>query len=241
MRKTALHVLVLLGAVLLLVQAYGGRRAEVARARAAASHLRLQRDSLLVAVENRKRTEAALTTQRAALETEAAVLRDSVAELERARAQAQLTVRQIRTTGALQTRLRAAFPELGPSGWGVTTLPFEHGDSLGLEYLLVPAWFAETFVIDHANAASWRAQKERLLQVDSLRSLVALLQDSILRLEAASSLAYQAGYQAAYTGYEDLSARYVAELRKPRISWGRPVSLIAALGAGLVLGRVVHE
>jgi len=31
--------------------------------------------------------------------------------------------------------------------------------SLGLEYLLVPAWFAETFVIDHANAASRRRRR----------------------------------------------------------------------------------
>jgi hypothetical protein len=59
---------------------------------------------------------------------------------------------------ALQTRLRAAFPELGSAGWGLATLPFEEGDTLGLEYLLVPAWFAETFIIDHANAASWRAE-----------------------------------------------------------------------------------
>ena len=54
-----------------------------------ASHLQLQRDSLLADVE-------------------------------------------IRTTGALQTRLRATFPELGNAGWAFTTLPFEDGDTLGL-------------------------------------------------------------------------------------------------------------
>jgi hypothetical protein len=33
-------------------------------------------------------------------------------------------------------------------------------------------------------------------------------------------VANQAGYQAAYAGYQDLSARYAAELRKPRFTLG---------------------
>jgi hypothetical protein len=36
-------------------------------------------------------------------------------------------------------------------------------------------------------------------------------------------------------------SEYFAELRKPRITWGRSIGLIAALGAGFVIGRVVHE
>ena len=39
----------------------------------------------------------------------------------------------------------------------VRLVPLEDGDTLGLEYLLVPAWFAETFVIDHANARAYEA------------------------------------------------------------------------------------
>jgi len=53
--------------------------------------------------------------------------------------------------------------------------------------------------------------------------------------------AHQAGYQAPYPGYQGLSARYVAELRKPWITLGRSISLTAALRAGFVLGVVVHE
>ena len=163
-----------------------------------------------------------------------------MAELEQSRAEAQLTVREIRTTGALQTRLRATFPELGSAAWGLTTLPFEDGDTLGLEYLLVPAWFAETFFIDHANAASWRAQKDRLLEVDSLRLAVATLQDSVLRLEAANAAAYATGYDAASASYQDLSRRYIAELQKPRIRLPSPLGLIGAAAVGLVIGTVVR-
>jgi uncharacterized protein YlxW (UPF0749 family) len=239
MRKTVLLILALSIAVLLLVHAYGGRRAAVAQARAAASHLRLQRDSLLAEVETRKRREAALTRKRKALETEAADLRESVAQLEQSRAEAQLTVREIGTTGALQTRLRNTFPELGKGGWGLTTLPFEDGDTLGLEYLLVPAWFAETFIIDHANAASWRAQKDRLLEVDSLRLVVASLQDSVTRLVAANAAAYATGYGAAYASHQDLTRRYIAELNKPRIRLPAIVGFVGAVGVGLVMGRVM--
>jgi len=238
MRKTALLVLALIVAVLLLVQAYGGRRQAIAQARAAASHLRLQRDSLRAAVAARNRERSALMRERQAHEAELTRLRESVALLEKRRAAAQLSVREIRTTGALQTRLRNTFPELGKGGWGLTTLPFEDGDTLGLEYLLVPAWFAETFIIDHANAESWRAQKDRLLELDSLRSVVASLQDSVTRLHAANAT-YATGYDAAYASHQDLTRRYIAELNKPRIELPTIVGFVATAGVGFVVGRVM--
>src|SRR3990172_1434837 len=228
-------VLLILG----LVNAVGRNRHAIAGARAEAARLANERDSLLPAVRGRDQQQAALTLERQRQEAEANRLRDSVAVLERRRAAAQLTVRQIRTVGALRDQLRAAFPELGDLGFGLTTLPFEDGDTLGLEYLLVPAWFAETFVIDHANAASWRGRRDQLLAVDSLRLAVAALQHSITQLEAANTKAYEAGYQAAYTGYQDLSQRYVAELKKPRIRLGSVIGLLGAAGVGLVIGRTI--
>jgi hypothetical protein len=214
-------------------------RGAIARAKADAARLTSQRDSLLSVVGERERQQAALTIQRQTHEAEITRLRDSAIVLERRRAAAQLTVRQIRTVGALQDQLRAAFPELGASAWGLTTLPLDDGDTLGLEYLLVPAWFAETFVIDHANAVSWRAQKDRLLAVDSLRLRVGALQDSITLLVAANAAAYQTGYQAAFTSYQDLSERHIAELRKPRIGLGSALRLLGAVGLGVVVGRAI--
>jgi hypothetical protein len=58
-------------------------------------------------------------------------------------------------------------------------------------------------------------------------------------LEAANARAYQAGYQAAYAGYQDLSERYIAELKKPRIGLGSVIGLIGAAGVGVLVGRVV--
>ena len=244
MRDSTRNLLVgvgLLAAIGIALGAVGGNRKAIAQAWADAARLTTQRDSLVAVVRDRERQQAALTIQRQTHEADITRLRDSAIALERRRAAAQLTVRQLRTVGALQDQLRAAFPELGASAWGLTTLPVDDGDTLGLDYLLVPAWFAETFVIDHANADSWRAAKDQLLAVDSLRLVVTALQDSVTRLEAANLRAYEADYQAAYTGYRDLSQRYVAELKKPGISLGRTIGLVAAVGAGVVLARALHE
>jgi hypothetical protein len=213
---------------------------EIARVRADAARLANERDSLEAAVRERDARQTALTFERDALEEEAARLRDSVRALERRRAGRQLTLRHVRTVGALQDTLRAVFPELGDKGWGLATVPIDAGDTLGLEVLMVPAWFAESFAIDRVNAESWRAQRDRLLAVDSLQLQVAQLQDSVAALERASRVAYAAGYQAAVAAHQDLSSRYVAELRKPRVTLGRTVGLLAAVGAGFVLGAVVR-
>ncbi len=65
--------------------------------------------------------------------------------------------------------------------------------------------------------------------------------DPVTRLHAANVAAYATGYGTAYAGYQDLSRRYIAELNKPRITLGRSIGLIAAIGAGFVLGAVVHD
>jgi uncharacterized small protein (DUF1192 family) len=99
----------------------------------------------------------------------------------------------------------------------------------------------ETCAIDHANAESWRAQKDRLLAVDSLQLVVTALQDSITRLEADNARAYEAGYHEAYAAHQQLTARYVAELKKPRITLGRSIELIAAAGVGFLLGEAIRD
>jgi len=136
-------------------------------------------------------------------------------------------------------KLRSTFPELGTAAWGVTTVALEDGDTLGLEYLLVPAWFAETFAIDHANAASWLAQKGPPGRGDSLGLAVVALEDSIVALVSANTVAYQAGYDAAYGSYQDQSRRYVAELQKSRFRLGSAVGVLGAAGVGLIIGRAV--
>jgi Sec-independent protein translocase protein TatA/uncharacterized small protein (DUF1192 family) len=215
-------------------------QAAIAAARADADRYRNQRDSLVSVVRRREQEQAALTVRLEQYRRGANSQRDSVTALERRRSNSQLAVRRLRTTGALVDRLRLTFPELGDSSWRLATLPAGDGDTLGLEALVVPAWFAETFIIDHENAASWQAQKDRLLAVDSLRLRVAALQDSILRLETANAAEYERGYRAAYGAYEDQHRRYVAELAKPRFELPSPLGLLGAAAVGLVVGRALR-
>lgn len=240
MRKL-FSVLALVLAVLVLAGALLGDRKAIARARAEALELASARDSLVTVVRHAEEDRAALTVERRSQETVIHGLLDSVAQLERSRAAAQLTVRRIRTTSALMDGLRAAFPELGDSAWGLTSVPLDAGDTIGIEYLMVPAWFAETFAIDHANAASWRAQKENLEAVDSLRLRVTALQDSIVTLTERAALAYRAGYQSAYGSYQALSDRYVAQLKKPRFTLGSALGFILGAGTGIVAAELIHR
>ncbi len=240
--RLATNVVVALAVLSLLLGAIGNREREIARVTAQASWLAAERDSIAAVVDSTTRLQAALRDERDARTAEAAVLRDSVAALERVRQAGQLTVRALRRTAELEATLAAAFPEMAASQWGVTTLPLDAGDTLGIEYVLFPAWFTETFVIDHRNAESWRAQRDRLLLVDSLGRAVSALQDSITRLEEANRQAFEAGYQQAFTSHQDLTARYVAELRKPRFSLGSTLGLcLGAAGAGALVGIVVQE
>lgn len=232
----------LVAAVLLLLFLDSTRRNRqaIAAARVQATQLENARDSLVGEVESREQQQAALISARALHEAQIVNLRASVAQLERARASRQLGVRQIRTSGQLLDRLRATFPELGDSAWGLSTVHSGTGDTLGIEYLMVPAWFAETFAIDHANARSWEAQKDQLLTTDSLRLVVAVLQDSIIRLETANALAYQTGYETAYANYQTLSDTYIAELARPRINIGPAVGLLGAISIGFFIGKSIR-
>ena len=92
---------------------------------------------------------------------------------------------------------------------------------------MIPAWFSETFIIDHQNAQSWRSQKDKLLSVDSLQLMVSALQDAIMQLEVGKSLILEAGYGNAFNAYQGLSDRYIAEMRRPRVSLGTTVGVLA--------------
>jgi len=59
-------------------------------------------------------------------------------------------------------------------------------------------------------------------------------------MAVATATAYRTGYQVAYARYQDLSQRYVAELRKPRISLSSTARILFVAGAGVVIGRLTR-
>ena len=218
-------------------------RDEILRVKTEALQLQKSRDSILFAVAVRDSMERELEAQRDSLTRDADTLRARVASLEQQRAAAQLSVRRLRRRPELEERLRTTFPEVAGSAWGVMEL-FDEREQVGVEYFLVPVGFAETFIIDHQNAASFLQQRDSLRILDSLNTRVISLQDSIVRLERDNRAAFQTGYNEAFTKYEDLNGKYVSLLeRPPQVKFGFPrwPTILGSAAAGVLIGTQLKE
>lgn len=216
-------------------------RKEIQRVQEEAARLRITRDSIQAAVRVRDSLEREFEGIVTRFQDQGDRLRTQVAEAERDRAAAQLTVRQLRRKEDLQGRLRRTYPEMAASDWGVTEV-FNEQEHVSIEYLLIPLWFSETFIIEHQNAESWRAQRDKLLLVDSLQRQVTVLQDSIVNLEHANRLAFQQGLDSTLAKYEDLNREYISLLEKPpQVKFGLPSwgSILVSAAAGVVLGTQI--
>jgi len=224
---------VVFGVLLLLALTYLTARyvdqKEIHRAEMEMEHMRGTRDSTLAFVAAKDSMQSILTTQVRTLLSDAEVLRRQVADLERERQQQQLSVRKLNKKEDLQARLRQTYPEMAQSAWGVTEV-FNEKENVSVEYLLIPLWFSETFIIEHQNAQSYRNQRDKLQHVDSLQQSVSVLKDSVLALEREKTQAYKHGYDDAYAKYESLNEKYIELLKKPpSVNLGFP-------GWGTILG-----
>lgn len=214
---------------------------EITRAKTEMIELRASRDSIRAVVAIKDSLQRTLQARVTDLQTQANYLRASVDSLEEVRQEQQLSVRQLRKKEDLQRRLKETFPEMAYSDWGVTEVVNEDV-GIGVEYLLVPLWFSETFIIDHQNAVNYKEQRDRLQMVDSLQMTVSSLKDSVLVLEQQKTMAYRQGYDEAYTKYEELNQRYIMLLQKPpQVKVGIPAygTILGAAAAGVGLGVTI--
>jgi hypothetical protein len=146
-------------------------------------------------------------------------------------------VRQLHKRADLQERLQQTFPEMALSNWGVTQVHYEKED-MDIEYLLVPLWFSETFIIDHQNAQSWKKQKDKLLSIDSLNKTILVLKDSINTLEHSNRLSYENEFNEAYKKYEHINKEYVKELKKYK--YQRLLGIAGSVGCGIIGYTLPH-
>lgn len=216
----------------------------IVKAQMSMEQLRGQRDSLLERVARLDSATAVLEDSADGLVLKTDSLRGQVRELERSRQEAQLSVRLLRRPQDLNARFLKTFPEIGGSDWGVTEIfSDDGGEPIGIQYLVVPFWFAETFIIDHQNANSYQAQVGRLLQMDSLHQVTIALKDTIIQLEQEKTAAFRTGYDSAYTKYEALNKDYIALLKNPRVSLKFPgvAAILGSAAAGAVVGAAVAK
>jgi hypothetical protein len=215
-----------------------GSAEAIARAETEARILTEQRDSILSVVARNDSLQRELSYVRTALESEADMLRERIVMLETERVEAQLTVRRLQRSDELQARFASTFPEMAASNWGVTEVVDEE-EGVGIEYLMVPLWFTETFLINHENARAYEAQTESYASLVGVQDRVVVLQDSVLALERRNREAFQLGYDNAFTLYQNLNREHIDLLRQPRFSLGIPGGLLTAAGTfglGAILG-----
>lgn len=203
---------------------------KIHEAEVTAAKVEAERDSIQGAVAARDSMRALMEVKADDLTRETDDLRDKVAVAERARAEAQLGVRMLRTTDDTEQDFRTTFPEF--SGAMRVT---EIGDDpdFPIKYIMVPTNFAQTFIIDHQNAKSFEAQRDSLLILDSLNLEIISLKDSIVRLTDQNVNAFRLGYDSAYGEFRTCNADYISLLKQPRFRLDAP-SIAVILGSAAV-------
>jgi len=245
--KKIFIVVVMFAVVLLVALSYilgkTDNSAEINRNRLELQQLRASRDSIKTVVAFKDTLQRILQQQISTLQSEREALRGQVEMIEEQRQQGQLTVRNLRKPEDLLKKLRATYPELAESDWGVTEV-YNAENQVAIQYLLLPLWFSETFIIQDQNSAAYKEQNEKLRLLDTLGRRVGVLQDSVLVLEIQKSKAWKTGYDEAFTKYEFVNAKYDSLLKRPpQFKVGIPNKWVffggAAVGAlgGITLGK----
>ena len=171
-----------------------------------------RRDSIQTVVAYKDSLQNFIQQQVQVMAQEADRLRDDVARLEQERQRQELEVRRLDSFEAEEKKFLDTFPQFGTS----TQVTEVVRNGFSFTYIMVPLSATETFVIDHQDALSYRAQRDTLLVLDTLQTQVSALKDSLLVLEQEKSAAYKFGYDEAYAKYVALNQEYIAVLRRPR-------------------------
>ncbi len=219
---------------------------EIMRTKIEIERLKAFRDSIYAVIAFKDSLQKLLNNRVIDLQTEARSLRQQVDSLEELRKREQLSVRNLRKKEDLLKELKQTYPEMADSvwsDWGVTEVYNEKAD-VSIEYLLIPLWFTQTFIIEHQNSESYKKQKDKLALVDSLQNTVSALKDSLSYLKKEIIAAYKAGYDEAYAKYDTLSRKYIKLLEKPpQIKFGFPSipTIITSAALGVAAGVAISK
>lgn len=111
---------------------------------AAAAEFEKEQTELDAARKSLESTARRLEAQNDSMRAEMKVLKERLADT-------RLAVNELRRNPGLEQRLQRSYPQLAETEWGVTDV-WDPADKRYVEYMLVPLWMSETFIIDHQNA-----------------------------------------------------------------------------------------
>jgi hypothetical protein len=167
----------------------------------------------------------------------------TIKKLEQERIDKTWQVRGLRTENELEKRFAVTFPQvINAKNFGIVKMPIKEGSPLTLPYYVIPAWFAETFIIEHNNMLLYEEEITQYKTNEVLYGNVIDLKESVVQLQSEKSVAYQEGYENAFDKYEQLNQDYIKLLKTPPKVEIKAPSLWPALGGtllGLSLGIIL--
>ncbi len=83
--------------------------------------------------------------QRDSLRADMEVLNERLADT-------RLSVGKLRRKTGLDQRFQRSYPQLAQTDWGIVDV-YDDKSKQWSEYLVVPLWMSETFILDHQNAS----------------------------------------------------------------------------------------
>ena len=215
--KNALILVSIIALLLVLGATYFGARGinkeRIAQLEKDLVVVQARRDSIQTVVAYKDSLQNLIRGQVDIMMQEANRLRDDVARLEAERQEQELDVRRLDSFEAVEAKFLETFPDLNNRA-EIVLVPLP-GLPRPLKYIRMPLAVTETFVIDHQDALSYRAQRDTLLALDLLQTEVIALKDSLIVLEEEKSAAYKFGYDDAFSRYEALNQEYIGVLRRP--------------------------
>lgn len=164
---------------------------------------------------------------------------EKIAKLERERSAEQLQVRKLRTEDQLENTFLQTYPQVShAANVGISHIT-DTKTGISLPYLVVPAWFSETFISEHKAKETLTKELTHYQQNETLYGSVIDLKNKVLVLEEEKSTAYQNGYENAYARYEDINQKYVDLLKIPPKAQCKMPTKLALLGCsalGIAVG-----
>jgi hypothetical protein len=164
----------------------------------------------------------------------------TIASLEKERLDNRWKVRSLRSENELEKSFALAFPQvINAKNFGIVKMPIKEGSPITLPYYVIPAWFSETFIIEHNHMLLYAEEIKQFKANEALYGNVIELKESVVQLQSEKAAAYQDGYDNAFTKYEQLNQDYIDLLKTPPSVEIKAPSLWPAIGGallGLTLG-----
>ena len=157
---------------------------EILRVQTEMKALQQQKSDLETQVDELDQKQAELNQTIRSKNSEITANKNAIAQLEQQRADKQLTVRRLNTEDELENSFAQAYPQVvDAKNFGIVQMSINEELNLKLPYYVIPAWFTETFIIEHNTMLTYKVEIERYKANEELYGSVLELKDKVLELE----------------------------------------------------------